>query len=417
MADINELLTQRIPRRRVAAGLTQLRFKRVQEFKILSGTDPTRYGRLGSSKWGDELYRFLGDKRISREDVQRWMDTNSRVTDPLPNVLESEPQLWSLTERAHDTENNQNYDALFPPIPIPIVEHTPAPTSDFNVLESGIPNVSDPAESSLSDSQAQNHSMPLKRKRQATAEEQEVSTEEVILQDIQIGFRALQTLGKLSKKFEKIQPSFLPHIHKTYRKLEEIQKKIVVPRISQPYLNEVKQELEITPEYIEIDGETESTPGNLDGNIMDQFGAINLVLRKSTPKGENIIDKQAGHKIGRESAHGDLCGNIMAKQATNLVRDSIPGSFGGNIMDNQSDDETEDSYLETASTVENISGNISYVESGDEVEALNLVLGESNPGNFGGNVDEMDVEANRTEYFDFSRYPELTVFPVSQPWN
>jgi len=330
------------------------------------------------------LHRFLADRKISREDVQRWMDTNSRVTDPLPNVLESEPQF----------DHNQNYNALFPPIPIPILEH--APVSDYNVLEFGIPNVSDPAESSQSDPQAQNHSMPLKRKRQANAEE-EVSSEEDILNDVQIGFRALQTLGKLSKKFDKIQPSFRPQIHKTYRKLEEIQNKIVVPKIPQPV---VKQELEITPEYIEIDGETESTPGNLYGNIMDQFGAINLV-RESTPKGENIIDNQAGHEF----------------EAVNIVRESTRGDFGGSVMDNQSDDEAEDNYLETTSTPENISGNITEDESGDEVEALNLVLGESNPGNFGGSVEEMDVEGNQTEYLDFSRYPELIVFPVSQPWN
>jgi len=82
MEGIGELKTQKIPRKHAVAGLTPFTFKQVQEFKLMSGTDPTRYGQLGSPKWGNELHRFLvdKDKRISREDVQRWMDMDSQVT-------------------------------------------------------------------------------------------------------------------------------------------------------------------------------------------------------------------------------------------------------------------------------------------------------------------------------------------------
>jgi len=308
------------------------------------------------------------------------------------------------------------------------MEDAPAPASDCNILESAMPNVSALTESSQSDQQTQNHSMPLdlslKRAREGTTiEGQETSTNEEILKDIEIGFGALETLVNLSKKYDKIQPSFLPEIRKMYRKLEKLRKKNVSPKIPHPYLPEVQQEVETNPEYIEIDGD-------MDKQYVETVEDINLVTESLV---ENIMNNEAGDEakesdLETDSTPGNIDFNIRNNQADdefepiNLVlRESIPGDFAPNITDNESVDEheDEDTDLEMEANPENINGNIIDNQTDDVVDTIDLDTGISD-GNIMLIQPDDQIEGyyfgrfNYAYHFDFSQYP-ITMTLVPNP--
>jgi len=254
--------------RKSPASLTAARFKRVQDFRIVSARDPELYGRIGSPKWGDELHRFLADKRIAREDVERWIETNAQVTGPLPKKRKLEPhtenepeQLLNFRGRALGTRRhpeviqiqrppsassssfstdsqqsgdtvvsamNPNYDASTNPISL---NDAATPASGLNVQESsglnvqessGILNIS--TASQTSQSETQNDSIALNLLLREIAQQPEGSPREVILKDMAIGFGALYGLVQLSQKYEQFnRPFFLRTIHNIYKKLKEFQ--------------------------------------------------------------------------------------------------------------------------------------------------------------------------------------------------
>jgi len=309
MKDASKSETVKAPKR-CASRLTVARFKRIQDFKRVRGSNLNIYGRLGSPKWVDELHEFLADKRISREDIQYWIETESEVTEPLPEINKSKPkpyasypeQLFSATGRAlrtcrlakvqrspaaaasdhsstSSTDTPGSGSGPGPTITIPSKAHhskknrdnqalvSPNPAANSEEFEDFIlPNFGDGV---LNDIKTQK-SMPPLLKHSASSvfipQQPEVPVEQMILKDVETGLAALQTLTKLTKKYENVQPSFVPQIRYMYQKFEELGKIIVVPEIPQPYSLAlgVKQEMdsgETMWEYIEIDGNTTNSPG------------------------------------------------------------------------------------------------------------------------------------------------------------
>jgi len=309
--------TQRPKQRK--AGLTQLRFKRVKDFKLMSRSNSTRFGTLGSQKWGDELHTFIADKRVTRTDVQRWMEKEPQVKElicesahrpasdeieprrPVSRSSEGHTQSRSRRSRSQSLSsghsqvsdhtlvsqtNNQNQNSAknceeYEP-------ENPNFVSSSNPIPNVAPSFGNPPSTSQS---AGNYSGAMEQ--QGPHSQPQTDTDipfDSNLKNISTCFAAIKVLSNFAKTNEIFKTCHYP-ILKIYRKLLKIQEMNIIPetpRVNSPPV--------ITKEEVDYNiyiGTTGTGTQDLD-NAMNWEGSVEptdeINLTSETEEQEDITD-------------------------------------------------------------------------------------------------------------------------------
>jgi len=310
------------------AGLTQIRLKRVQNFKLMSSMDLNRFGQLGSRKWGDELHTFLADKRVSRIDVQRWMEKERQVMDllresahrpPVSDEIEPRRSVGRSSEghsqsrsrsRSHSRSHRSRSQSLSS-VGSEVSDHTLVPQTNNQNQNSAMnceeydpenpnfvsnsnpnPNVGPSIGNHPSTSQSKsggNYSGAMEQQGPPSQPQPEVDLE-TEMKNISSCFSALKVLSNFCNRYEYLKTCHY-QIMKMFRKLMQIQKmkiNIVTPRINSPPII-IKQEVD---ENIYI-GTTGTGAHDLDDATMnwaDSVQAIDEINLTSETEQEDIKD-------------------------------------------------------------------------------------------------------------------------------
>jgi len=289
-----EVAKTKAPKRRHGK-LTQARQKRILIFKLISSTDSNKYGRVGTPKWGDELHKHLADKRITRADIQHWIDTKREIAEPLaetrkhesrvnttaPRYLRSQaesPVVVAETPRSRSSsadscatvvrpvaDSNGNHGTSGD-------ENPSGSTTDFSNTPSPNGSVHEHDTRATAPTSSQRTCTTPTPAYQQRLHLQDISSDTTILEDMSIGFAVVQKLSQLSTKYEKLRRlGFDARV--VYSKLEKFHKTNIVPQLPQQWKREVEvyEEITIIPDILPFANESFETV-----EIQEDVNPLNL---------------------------------------------------------------------------------------------------------------------------------------------